>query len=177
MAGRVEWRTVPGWAFYEVSSEGAVRSYWRGGGVGACRVDHSRAMSLPLTKHGGYPYCKVTDGTNSRLMPVHQMVARAFLGPQPEGLEVAHLDGNPRNNRVGNLAYVTHAENIGHTAIHGTRAVGERCGRSKATEGVIREIRAMHKAGLSYRAIGRLVGLSYATIGDAITGRTWSHVK
>jgi hypothetical protein len=51
---------------------------------------------------------------------VHQLVAAAFLGPRPDGLEVRHLDGDPLNNAVSNLAYGTRLENIQDKKRHGT---------------------------------------------------------
>lgn len=50
----------------------------------------------------------------------HRMVAEAWLGPCPKGQLVRHLDGNAGNNRVVNLAYGTHAENMQDAIRHGT---------------------------------------------------------
>jgi hypothetical protein len=46
----------------------------------------------------GAPYC-------------HILVAKAWIGPRPEGLELDHKDGNIRNCTVSNLEYVTPEEN------------------------------------------------------------------
>merc|ERR1712118_98614 len=48
---------------------------------------------------------------------VHRLVARTFLGkpPSPMHCEVNHVDGNPKNNDVGNLTYVTRSEDIRHS--------------------------------------------------------------
>ena len=45
---------------------------------------------------------------------MHRLVAAAFLGPPPDDStwQVNHVDGNGRNNHVGNLRYVTPAENV-----------------------------------------------------------------
>lgn len=38
---------------------------------------------------------------------VHVLVAAAFNGPKPEGMITHHWDHNKRNNKPGNLGYVT----------------------------------------------------------------------
>lgn len=44
---------------------------------------------------------------------MHRLVAYAFLGDPPSSKhEVDHIDGNPANNEVSNLRWVTHSENI-----------------------------------------------------------------
>ena len=54
---------------------------------------------------------------------VHRVAALAFIGPPPsEGAwQVHHKDGNPGNNHISNLVYVTHSQNISHSYATGTR--------------------------------------------------------
>ncbi len=49
---------------------------------------------------------------------VHQIVAKVFIGPKPKGLEVMHKDETKDNNRVTNLKYGTHSENLQAAARH-----------------------------------------------------------
>lgn len=60
-------------------------------------------------------YCVSSAGGRRAL--VHRLVARAFLGPPPtsQHCDVHHKDGNPRNNRLDNLEYVTRSQNISYT--------------------------------------------------------------
>src|SRR5699024_9726058 len=51
---------------------------------------------------------------------VHVLVLETFTGPRPEGLEARHLNGNPGDNRVGNLEWNTHSVNMLDKARHGT---------------------------------------------------------
>lgn len=51
---------------------------------------------------------------------VHRLVATAFLGAEPfHGAVVRHLDGNPANNAVINLAWGSVSENNRDTVRHG----------------------------------------------------------
>ena len=59
---------------------------------------------------------QVTLGSQKRNELVHRLVAASFLGQPPtsEHSQVNHKDSNKSNNRVGNLEYVTPAENVAH---------------------------------------------------------------
>lgn len=47
---------------------------------------------------------------------VHGIIAEAFFGPRPPGLQVNHLDGNKANNAVSNLEWATQSKNMKHAA-------------------------------------------------------------
>jgi hypothetical protein len=121
-----EWRAVVGFeGLYEVSSLGLVRRVGnaaksgngRGGGARLGRV-------LALTPHnGGYVHVQLwKDGTPTTRL-VHLVVAAAFLGPCPDGLEVNHEDGDKSNCAVTNLEYLTRPENLRHAYRTGLRKV------------------------------------------------------
>ena len=57
---------------------------------------------------------------------VHRVVASSFFGPPPseDAWEVHHKDGNPGNNHISNLEYVTRSENVCHSFASGTRRCG-----------------------------------------------------
>ena len=68
-----------------------------------------------LTVNYSDPYPRVT--IESKTKRVHSIVAEAFIGICPIGLEVNHKDGNKHNTSLDNLEYVTHADNIRHRRI------------------------------------------------------------
>jgi hypothetical protein len=50
---------------------------------------------------------------------VHALVAEAFNGPRPAGLQVRHYDGDHTNNTPRNLIYGSSKENHEDTKRHG----------------------------------------------------------
>jgi len=50
---------------------------------------------------------------------VHHLVLTTFVSCKPNGLECRHLDGNPKNNVISNLAWGTRRENTFDKARHG----------------------------------------------------------
>ncbi len=68
-----------------------------------------------------YPVVRLAKkGWKSNALSVHRMVAESFIGPIPDGMVVRHLDGEPTNNRVTNLAIGSHSENHLDKRRHGT---------------------------------------------------------
>ena len=69
-------------------------------------------IRTPRPKEDGY--CRV--GIEKKIISVHHAVAEAFgiSGYEP-GKELNHKNGNPSDNRLCNLEWVWHAENMQHS--------------------------------------------------------------
>lgn len=107
-----EWRPIPGYErTYEVSSLGRVKSLSRTTTRGGLRKLHVSGT--------GYWAVSLIQGGRSRTWPVHQLVALAFIGEPPEGLEIRHLNGDSLDSRAVNLEYGTARENRLDTIRHG----------------------------------------------------------
>ena len=64
----------------------------------------------------------LTKQGSRKVFSVHVLVMAAFVGPRPEGAVTRHLDGNPLNNHLTNLAYGSQSENLRDAVAHGTHA-------------------------------------------------------
>lgn len=162
------WSPVHGTAWYEVSDHGRVRSWIRSGRWGL-RLDEPRIL-VPKSDTSGYPSVNV----HRRVVRIHCLVAAAFLGPRPAGLEVNHRDRDKGNNKPANLEYVTPRENVRHSFSTGrATAKGSQNGRAKITEADARRILTDPRTA---RQVGSAFGLSHYTVRDIRAGRLWSHL-
>lgn len=170
-----DWRRLPSpYRNYEVSCAGAVR---RG----------ARELKGYVDRYG-YRTVLLSYAGISKRFKVHRLVCEAFSGPCPDGLECAHLDGDPANNAASNLRWVTHKENIAHSIHQGTfsghraMAIGQK--RARCHRGVnnpralftneqVTAIRAARQAGDSYRAIGRMFNCNASTALKIVRGETY----
>lgn len=108
-----QWKDIPGYeGRYQASTLGRIRSIDHPVKCAHNGVRMIRGRVLSPGRYCKSGHLSVVLGHGSNGVPVHQLVARTFLGPQPIGTEVLHEDGNPRNNTPENLRYGTRAENI-----------------------------------------------------------------
>lgn len=108
------WKDVPDYeGLYKASNYGNIKRCYK---TYFCGHNTKRVLEEQEIKgdiiRGGYKrivLCK--DGKNKKFM-VHRLVAQMFI-PNPENKPfIDHIDGNPLNNRVENLRWVTHTENM-----------------------------------------------------------------
>lgn len=112
-----EWRAIPGHeGRYEVSDKGRVRSFARG---------EAHILATWTSSPQGHLKTRIGGRAVSGRY-IHQLVLEAFVGPRPEGMVTRHLNGDPADNRVENLAWGTQSENNYDAVRHGTHAEASR---------------------------------------------------
>jgi hypothetical protein len=74
----------------------------------------------PGPDNHGYLQLSLNANGRSEHWKLHRLVAKAFLGIQPEGTEVCHNDGDKTNNAPANLRYDTRLANEDDKRRHGT---------------------------------------------------------
>jgi len=136
---------------YEVSDLGQVRSldYLVPGttpmGAWCLRRINGRVLKLTTGRRG---YQQVRLG-RSHMRYVHILVAEAFIGPCPPGMECCHGPRGVTDNRAVNLSWGTRAKNLGQDKERdGTDAHGDRAPMVKLTWEQVDEIRRRLPRGL-----------------------------
>jgi hypothetical protein len=114
-------------------------------------------------------YLKNPEGPGFVNRLIHRLIAEAFHGPCPEGMECCHNDGNRSNNRADNLRWDTRTNNHADRIQHGTR-------RTRLTAADVLEIRAASRAGESKSSLSRRFRVYRKAIYAALYGKTWAHV-
>lgn len=135
------------------------------------------ALSPFRSKSNGRLSVKVPWRGKYRTTCVHFVVAEAWHGLRPEGMEVAHGNGDVNDNRPANLRWATHVENEADKVIHGTRPIGELHGMAKLTEETVQAIRAEYAGGqVRQYELAQRYGVSPSLIGMVVRGRGWVHL-
>jgi hypothetical protein len=154
------WNPVPGFPGYTVSTDGQVRS-------------PNKVLRPIVSKPDGHLYVFLSG---RKKVYIHQAVLWAFVGSCPPEQECRHVNGNPADNRLENLAWGTRLENANDKRLHGTQPRGERAATAKLVEADVRAIRATYGS-MSLRATARLYGVSHTAIRRAALGVKWAHLE
>lgn len=165
---REEWRAVTEPDFensYLVSDQGRAAKILRG-----ARSKQTGYVAIILAK----------KGVAYRGYRLHQLVARAFLGDQPEGTVVNHKDGDKTNNKPGNLEFITQKENVLHGISIGRRKTAKNPvnGQFSPVLSVdqVGEIKALIGSGTPLYRISEEYKVTTQAIRSIKMGRNWNRV-
>jgi predicted XRE-type DNA-binding protein len=163
-----QFKILPGFPGYEMSSDG--RAWKRKGEV---------LIELkPIVNRLRKGYLQISPYLNgkNKTLAIHRAMMLTFVGERPEGMEIAHLDGNKANNSIDNLAYVTCVENNSHKEAHGTYLSGEQCRTAKLTWHQVQEIRELYATGrYSQSQLANMFGVTQTPVSLIVRRKTWTN--
>jgi hypothetical protein len=165
------WLPVPGYEhLYAVSDQGRVRRLPQAG-------NRVTTPTQGWATAEGYRMFRVRNkGAILATLYVHRVVLEAFVGPCPEGMECRHLDGDPENNRLGNLAWGTHRKNCEDRENHPQTPRGRigADGRAKVSNAIVGKIRASKD---TVRDLSARYGISARQVQRIRNGQAWKGVE
>ncbi len=177
------WKDAPGWeGFYQVSDAGNVRSLDRtikrlSKGGNLCESVIKGKLLRKRHHTGGYDYVSFCKNGKSQNKYVHRLVLEAFVGPCPENMECRHKNGVHKDNRLENLHWGIHIDNVWDRDRHGTLNRGEDIGTSKITEADVVEIRERYASrDWTQGELAEVYGLTQSGIGCIVRGVVWGRV-
>jgi len=142
------------------------------------------------------PRSHFTIGLGRKTYQVHRLVALTYL-PNPKNLpSINHVDGNPLNNRVNNLEWVSHSENMRHAIKNGLfnplsgkqqlnrskigRVTGPKNGKVNRKFSIeeARNIQLINIVGKKSRlSISKVYDCSSKTIDNICNGKTYKEIQ
>ena len=172
-----QWRSIPGReGRYSVSSWGRVRSEPRIVPHGLTQTYTVKGQILKTTpsKNG---YHQFSDGYQNGIL-VHSVVALAFIGVRPPGMETRHLDDDKNNNHHSNLCYGTVSQNQQDARRNGRpraayKSKGSQHHGAKLTDAAVLAVRASARPHIE---LARVYGVTATTIYDIRRRRSWRHI-
>lgn len=136
--------------------------------------EYKQGFLSPKIDKKGYEVVVLYKKGHPKTFLVHRLIALTFIENPNELPTVNHKDGNPLNNRLDNLEWMSFSDNLSHAY-----KTGLRCNKGingKFSENDIRDIRELLNDGMKRKEISELYGVAPSTIYHIETGRTWSHV-
>lgn len=98
------WKDIEGYVNYQVSSIGTIRRKTKTKGY--------KYLKKSVNPQSGYIQATLCSNGKCHVFKVHQLVAQAFI-PNPENKPcIDHINTDRTDNRVENLRWVTHKENL-----------------------------------------------------------------
>ena len=165
---------VPGFAGYEVSDRGDVRSSLAAG-FGR-KPEPPRILKATLDSHGyRRVYLRADGQTYSR--KVSWLVLEAFVGPRPGKADACHNDGNRENDTLANLRWDSRKGNLADREIHGTVNRGTTNGNASLDDEMVREIRNRAADGESQRSIADSFYIQQSTVSKIVRRERWGWIK
>lgn len=134
----------------------------------------------PSINSSGYPHVTLCNETGKYDYHVHRLVLETFIGQPLPKQECRHLNGNPQDNRLENLRWGTHRENVNDAVKHGThvKKYGEQNPLSKLSDLARRLILYQYSTGLFLQ---KELAMEYKvyprTISRLVGGESWPYLN
>jgi len=151
-------KEIPNFPNYAVTKNGRIWSY----------ISNKWLRPLKRNKTGHLFVKFYKNGIVYQIL-VHRLVLETYVGKCPKSMESRHLNGNPKDNRLKNLCWDTHSENMLDKFRHGNNPPN-----SKLTGEQAKLIfNAYHDGAYEIKELAEYFGVVYDTIRQIVCKKTW----
>lgn len=133
-----------------------------------------KRLSTFVRRRDGRPTIGLgTPSGRQKQISISRLLALTYIGPPPAAKSVVrHLNGDHTDNRLENLAWGSHADNMADARRHGSFR-NERNPRARLTVEIVRDARQRWATGCSMASLAREYNVCEGTIYHAVRGLTW----
>jgi hypothetical protein len=169
-----QWKQIAGFAGYEISDHGRVRSCDRqittreGQRPKQRRTLRGKLLGRTIDARGYHRVC-LWRGNRQFGRIVHRLVVEAFIRKIGRREQVNHLDCDKANNTLANLEITTFAGNMQHAMRAGRMA-------KKLNARQVRQIRLLVASGKNKEWVAERFGVTRTNVNSIVFGRTWQWV-
>ena len=168
---REVWKDVVGYeGLYQVSNFGNVKSL----GNNFTRKERFLKLS-PQSK--GYLTVVLQKNATRKMVLVHRLVAEHFIDNSESKPQVNHINGDKTDNRVENIEWVSHRENLDHAIKNNLTLKGEENRNSKLKDSDVIKIHSLLQKGVTTKELSESYNVSYSTIDGIRTNTYWKHLN
>ncbi len=159
-----QWRIVPGFSNYEISTAGEVRRATEGKRCYNIVLPKGMLIKGAVKRNGYIQYVLVDDNGKSCHMTGHRLVALTYIGEQPHTKwVVAHINHDRLDNRVENLMWASNSMN----QLQSRYYIGY---KKSVTPDQIKEIKDAYAESNNQSAVARMLNISRNVVSKVING-------
>lgn len=153
------WKDIPGYeGLYQISDKGNIFIVNRNKLLKGCYDRDS------------YKLTALSKNNKKKTFKVHRLVMLAFVGPSP--LQVNHINGIKTDNRLENLEYCTHKENMQHASKMGLARNYKKINE----EAVFKILDLLEENKLTQKQIGEKFNITFQQVSLIKLGKTWKKI-
>ena len=166
------WKPIKNYEnYYEVSNFGNIKSLERNRWNGFGNYKTKEFIMKTSKDKKGYLIGNFRVDKKSKGFKVHRIVASEFIDNALKKPEVNHINGIKSDNRVENLEWCTHKENMHHSIF----ILKNNTKHSNLTKKDIVAIRRLARV-RNQKEIAKAYGISQSTVSRIYLKKSWKHI-